>query len=781
MRHRYKRWFLSSIVLLLLYIFSETLRANTLYLAHRSSIFIHAPSIAAISELLKLIIVGLLAYKSTTTAFYWSKFRSKWRPTLSATLVYAVPAGLYFANQLIYLTALKFTPPAVLHVAILAKFPLTGLLHHFIVRRQTDAKVWAALATMCVGLLMFHLSENEDTAIGLRMTAARLAVMAGLAIATLSAIASVYTEVLLKDPSVSFWTAQTRLCVMGSLFAIPTVLVWKPTYRASTSTSETVLVANGLLAVMTAASGLIVAVILRVQDNLVKLVGAVATVSTVYITQELFLVEKGLQNIKPATVLAIGVISISVWTYHAWKSPPSEPVSNLLGDERERYANGLPNSEPLSGYEQPYYPTLRRVLSAAAAWILLASAIALRHHESVDSYKWDGSYKSIGTDQFCRRFFEQRQTGVVSIQSTCDSDVYRQEEVTVALASYLCGNSSSAYFNSWVAFQSAHNCVPRDYTAQFETFVSPLNHPKQAYVFVISNTYTSWKPEYMRILLDRLATVEVSLRSVGATRQRFALLTPEVPQSVLTTLDHLQIKYRYTNFTSHPNFHTQTRWKGTISKLAILSAFADMSRIIALDLDILIHHNFEELFVPVLYPEEVYFAMDNWPECYAQPTKPNSGLMVIDSPSHAKFQELLDTALANRGGLNGDQAVFQDYYHQRLYKVRQTVAAENGVYNVTRPHSSGIYLTNVLEESIVRMSVHCGCDAGWTQWPWQEVKVVHFANKDLPDDRSAEERLDDKYAGPCKWMLWQEWTDRWWQGQALRRFMELVTPSLESP
>ena len=80
----------------------------------------------------------------------------------------------------------------------------------------------------------------------------------------------------------------------------------------------------GYMAVVltTCATGLVVANILRKSDNLVKLVGSSATIVTTLLLQPLL--DPGLwsETCNPTTVLAVGMIAMSTWTYNYYKEQP---------------------------------------------------------------------------------------------------------------------------------------------------------------------------------------------------------------------------------------------------------------------------------------------------------------------------------------------------------------------------------------------------------------------------------------------------------------------------
>ena len=155
----------STFFLLPAYISFETTRAILSFAAVRSHIEVSPTLIAFGSELLKLVVAliflrfdlvnngrsgGISSLKSAV--LFASKDEASWK----AYGLFAVPAVLYLINNILYLLGLQQTTPSLLHVAMLAKLPFTGVLHHFVVRRQKNTYAWISLVCICCGLLLFN-------------------------------------------------------------------------------------------------------------------------------------------------------------------------------------------------------------------------------------------------------------------------------------------------------------------------------------------------------------------------------------------------------------------------------------------------------------------------------------------------------------------------------------------------------------------------------------------------------------------------------------------------
>ncbi|ODQ55030.1 hypothetical protein SAICODRAFT_53593, partial [Saitoella complicata NRRL Y-17804] len=325
------------------YITFETTRAILSFAAVHSQVRISSTFIAFSSELLKLVFAliflcrflgktgnGVNARSLKSAILFASSDQAGWR----AYGPYAVPAALYLINNLLYLLGLQLTTPSLLHVAVLAKLPFTGILHHLLVKRQRNLYAWLSLALICTGLLIFNAPiEFLDWIRGIGVF---IGPIVGLVIATLSGFASIFTEVIMKQ-KVAFWVAQVWLYFYGTLFAGTILLFWDgrlhsfsststPSSDSDPSTSWAIFV-NAAVILATTATGLVVANILRKADNLVKLVGSSASIVTIIAAQVALFPDLREKTIQVPTTLGAGIIAISTWTYNHHKTVQPSRVS----------------------------------------------------------------------------------------------------------------------------------------------------------------------------------------------------------------------------------------------------------------------------------------------------------------------------------------------------------------------------------------------------------------------------------------------------------------------
>ncbi|BGP12157.1 hypothetical protein JCM10213_004722 [Rhodosporidiobolus nylandii] len=399
------------VLLLPVYVGVDTSRALIAYATLNGGLELSATAITGGAELCKLVVAVSAAVILKQPFSLPSPPRDNASSAVARIqpyLRFAVPALLYFVNNVLFLAALQITTPALLQVCVLSKLPLTALLHHIVVRPRRNPAMWTSLAVLTGGLVLAGAPEalwdaNLRRSIHVKDLLAGPA--AGLTIGVLSACASVWTELQLKE-EVAFWTAQVHLYAAGTVFAGTFALI-----RGLPSLDSSALSAFCLLVGVTACSGLLVASILRQRDNLVKLVGASLCITTVFLLQHLFFPD--VSTIEARSVLGIGILTVATWTFNYYKDAgdrdekQSGPIylelatsedgnftPQLGEDEHKVYVDSPGSSEshaapsPASAASAPYQPTPLR-LALAAALIILLSSLAHLAPPSSHSVKRD--------------------------------------------------------------------------------------------------------------------------------------------------------------------------------------------------------------------------------------------------------------------------------------------------------------------------------------------------------------------------------------------------------
>jgi UDP-sugar transporter A1/2/3 len=275
--------------------------------------------ITLLSEALKLAIAILSLLRSENGIGFHKFIQSAQQGETDFRRIfkYAVPAALYLINNLIYYTVLPKTTPSLLQVCVLAKLPATGILHHYMIKPQRNIHAWICLLVLCIGLIIFNVpskpqSHQSPTEAD---SAWYLAPIAGSVIACFSALASISAETSIKTGD--FWESQAYLYVWGIVFAIIAYPLMPASGDAIVGQNSGDFDLFGIeasilgLVVITATTGLVVAVVLRARDNILKLIGTAASLITVAGSQYVLLPELRASTFTPWRVCGGGIVTIS--------------------------------------------------------------------------------------------------------------------------------------------------------------------------------------------------------------------------------------------------------------------------------------------------------------------------------------------------------------------------------------------------------------------------------------------------------------------------------------
>ncbi|KAM0790447.1 hypothetical protein ACM66B_003324 [Microbotryomycetes sp. NB124-2] len=402
------------------FIVLETTRAVVTFGFLRSGIPLSSTSIICLSELIKVIVSSLMLLRhrtsflppqpparATTTTTGNDEHDDRPTPTMSPQqetalkcATFAVPATLYLGNNMLYFVGLQLTSPGPLHVAMMARLPFTAVLHHFIIRQQTNWRAWASLTALVIGLAMSEFSQSVSEAFGTSVSAQEstkqlLGTTIGLTIAAVSAFASILTERLLKDTSTPFWTSQFWLYSWGLAFAAVSALSWSGSVATTTqlepsSTSTATVTATLVCASLAATVGLAAGSILRYLDTIWKLVGNALTLVTIAVATAVAFPKMDNTTLTPSFINGSGLILLATWHY-GWavsaQSQPPQPAGwqKVPSDDR---SEDKPVNHPSTSNQQStvagstsvlpsalsYRPTAVRTC-AAVSIILICSAL----------------------------------------------------------------------------------------------------------------------------------------------------------------------------------------------------------------------------------------------------------------------------------------------------------------------------------------------------------------------------------------------------------------------
>ncbi|XP_037301242.1 UDP-N-acetylglucosamine transporter-like, partial [Manduca sexta] len=187
------------------------------------------------------------------------------------TLRVCVPSFLYIVqNNLLYVSASNLDA-ATYQVTYQLKLLTTAFFAVLVLKKQLKKWQWCALALLAAGIALVQLSSTEKSTStntsNMPEQSKILGFSAALAACFLSGFAGIYFEKVLKESDVSVWMRNVQLSLLSLPFGTATYLIKE-------GTSEYLLKGfDGFvwyLIVLQAAGGLIVAVVVKYADNILK-------------------------------------------------------------------------------------------------------------------------------------------------------------------------------------------------------------------------------------------------------------------------------------------------------------------------------------------------------------------------------------------------------------------------------------------------------------------------------------------------------------------------------
>ncbi|KAE8450320.1 hypothetical protein EG329_006748 [Mollisiaceae sp. DMI_Dod_QoI] len=399
----------TSSILLILYVCYETIRANSAYYAFHTYPTISASIIALLSEILKLLVAVFFLFRDPSTASFSSSKITTYLSILrkpndidwKRQFKYAIPAALYLTNNLIYYTVLPLTTPSLLQVCVLAKLPTTGVLHHYMIKPQRNPLAWLSLVILCLGLGIFNIQSSSTTAAAHGQDAPPawyLAPIAGFVIACLSALASISSETSTKEGE--FWESQALLYIWGIAFAVlayplaPSRAAPPPSPGSEAGVDFGLVSAVLGLVTITAGTGLVVAVVLRARDNILKVIGTAASLVTIAASQYVLLPALRANTFTPWKICGGGIVAVATWCYNhysqeswtarSWSftgvSSEEEEEGEKLMVDGERADEVLENGRNGDGglLKEGLKPNPTKILACAVVIVFATLEVALR-------------------------------------------------------------------------------------------------------------------------------------------------------------------------------------------------------------------------------------------------------------------------------------------------------------------------------------------------------------------------------------------------------------------
>ncbi|KAJ2950682.1 hypothetical protein O0L34_g8941 [Tuta absoluta] len=278
------------------------------------------PAAVLMAEVLKLVIcLGLVIQESGNVQKGIQSLYATVIINYKDTLRVCVPSFLYIIqNNLLYVSS-KNLDAATYQVTYQLKLLTTAFFAVLVLKRTLKRWQWCALGLLAAGIALVQLSGNKATSSATDGSESRvLGFCAALAACFISGFAGIYFEKVLKESDISVWMRNVQLSLLSLPFGTAT-------YLFKEGDLSKLLVGFDkfvwYLVVLQAAGGLIVAVVVKYADNILKgFATSVAIVISCIVSIYLFDFHLTLQ-FTIGTFLVIG--SIFLYGYIPKKKPES--------------------------------------------------------------------------------------------------------------------------------------------------------------------------------------------------------------------------------------------------------------------------------------------------------------------------------------------------------------------------------------------------------------------------------------------------------------------------
>jgi UDP-galactose transporter len=232
----------------------------------------------------------MLAYKHTATQpsrseglFVVQEAKYRWNdiykqlveePVVIAKLM--VPSALYTVQNLLQFVAIENLHPASFQVLSQMKLLTTALVSFAMLNKQISVRQWISLGVLICGVSLVQLSGTQS------QSGKESNFLGLISISTacwLSGISSVYFEKVLKTTRGSVWVRNVQLAVLGTVMGLSTVYGYNKERVMEVGFFHGYTPIVWAVIVLHALGGLLVAVVVKYADNMMK--GVATSVSIV--------------------------------------------------------------------------------------------------------------------------------------------------------------------------------------------------------------------------------------------------------------------------------------------------------------------------------------------------------------------------------------------------------------------------------------------------------------------------------------------------------------------
>ncbi|XP_033636200.1 UDP-N-acetylglucosamine transporter-like isoform X1 [Asterias rubens] len=188
------------------------------------------------------------------------------------TLKLAIPSGLYTLQNNLLFVALSNLDAATYQVTYQLKILTTALFSVLMLNRQLSATKWISLVLLMAGVVLVQMpsSSPEETKESLPPKNQMIGLVAVLSACFSSGFAGVYFEKILKGTKQSLWLRNIQLAFFGILFGLGGVIFNDGKEVQANGFFQGYNTLTWLVVFLQACSGLLVAVVIKYADNILK-------------------------------------------------------------------------------------------------------------------------------------------------------------------------------------------------------------------------------------------------------------------------------------------------------------------------------------------------------------------------------------------------------------------------------------------------------------------------------------------------------------------------------
>ncbi|XP_054280114.1 UDP-N-acetylglucosamine transporter-like isoform X1 [Macrosteles quadrilineatus] len=282
------------------------------------------------AELVKLVTSLALVYKEEGSSKRWiATLHNNIVNQPMDTLKVCVPSLLYIIqNNLLYLSA-SHLDAATYQVTYQLKILTTAMFAVTMLKRTLLAQQWAALVLLALGVAMVQLTGASDTAVNNAEQNRLIGFAAAIGACVLSGFAGIYFEMILKGSDISVWMRNVQLSFLSLPFGLLTCFAKDMSAIRNNGFFHGYDWFIAYLVVLQAGGGLMVAMVVKYADNILKgFATSLAIVISCIVSVYLFDFMITFQFVLGAAMV---IASVFLYSY----SPKTKPTKSVMDSAKE--------------------------------------------------------------------------------------------------------------------------------------------------------------------------------------------------------------------------------------------------------------------------------------------------------------------------------------------------------------------------------------------------------------------------------------------------------------